>query len=177
MQTRAQIDYVALKEGQVVNHIPNNTVITSKLGLLETLRDYAAAAVTVPNAAAASGSVGAVGEAGFDWFPLTFRLDQPADGIALLEAHDRLIKEGQQQGLTTTSGVVWILKPSSGNCGRGLRLVNDVSELRRECFGDSTTDQQAAEATGTDRTGRPLPSLSPAIAQRYVPDDPGNLGE
>ena len=136
VQTRAQIDYVAFKEGnQLVNHIPNNTVLTSKLGLLETLREH-------------------FGEAHFPpaWFPESYRLDVPSDGLRLLARHDELLKQQQQQPEDSGAQderVIWILKPSGANCGRGIRLVDDAAELRRECFPD-TAPAAATEQNNED---------------------------
>ena len=40
VQGRSAIDYVAHRDGQLVNHIPNNSVLTTKLGLLESLKGH-----------------------------------------------------------------------------------------------------------------------------------------
>lgn len=63
VQTRAQHDYVAHKAGQLVNHIPNNGVITSKKGLLDTLKHHFGD--SFPPA----------------WYPESFDLDNAADGL------------------------------------------------------------------------------------------------
>lgn len=70
---------------------------------------------------------------------------------------------------------VWILKPASANCGRGIRLVTDSQGLRHECFGDPAGDQAPTMETPDGKSappastpGRRLPSLQAAVAQRYV---------
>ena len=123
VQLRSQIDYVAHKEGQLVNHIPNNTVLTSKIGLLETLREYFPEEHFPPK-----------------WFPESFRLDLPSDGLRLLARHDDLLAKKQKIESETNGkadDIIWILKPSSANCGRGIILVSDAAELRKSCFPDA----------------------------------------
>ena len=109
VQGRSQINFVLLKDGQLVNHIPNNDVITTKLGLLETLRGHFGNKFPPP------------------WFPESYRLDQPADAQKLLARNSALLKAQPR--------VVWILKPSDENRGVGIRLVGDEASLRRECGG------------------------------------------
>ena len=41
VQTSTEIDLLSFKEGQqIVNHIPNMTILSSKNGLIQTIRDY-----------------------------------------------------------------------------------------------------------------------------------------
>lgn len=113
---RSQIDYGAHRKGQLVNHIPNNNVITTKLGLLKI---FSARAGPPPS-----------------YLPSTFRLDRPCECLALLREHER------QSGLFASGQgprPIWIVKPTGANCGNGVRLVHELGALRRVCFSGATT--------------------------------------
>ena len=67
VEGRSAINYAQHQDGQLVNHISNNDVITNKIGLLTTLQD--AYGADFPPA----------------FFPMTYRLDRPADVLQMLE--------------------------------------------------------------------------------------------
>jgi len=148
VQGRSAIDYVAHLEGQLVNHIPNNSVVTTKLGLLETLRLHLGDAFPPP------------------WFPESYRLDHPADALRLLARHKQLLAQEASSVVpgSAAPAVVWILKPSGANRGKGIRLVASEDQLRNECFGESAESKQAAAAEAEAEAMLPprvMPPLSP----------------
>ena len=61
------------------------------------------------------------------------------------------------------------MKPTSANCGRGIRLVQGAVELRRECFGDSP------DTNNTNPTPAPVEGAAAAAAAAAVED--GSEGE
>lgn len=86
VERRSDIDYVAHISGQLVCHIPNNEVITTKTSLVNTLLEWAA----VENMAH---SVGEERRGKVPWLPDTYQLACPEDVLALLAMEDELIKE------------------------------------------------------------------------------------
>ncbi len=96
VEGRSAINYAAHKPGQLVNHLPNNDVMTNKIGLLTTLQNHYGTAF--PPA----------------YFPMTYRLDRPADVLAMLEA----TKDGESH---------WIHKPAGKNCGKGIELLKSAA--------------------------------------------------
>eukprot|EP00598_Pedospumella_elongata_P000985 CAMPEP_0184975758 /NCGR_PEP_ID=MMETSP1098-20130426/6898_1 /TAXON_ID=89044 /ORGANISM="Spumella elongata, Strain CCAP 955/1" /LENGTH=912 /DNA_ID=CAMNT_0027498531 /DNA_START=40 /DNA_END=2778 /DNA_ORIENTATION=- len=79
VERRNQIDYIAHVPGQLVCHIPNNDIITTKIGILCTLRDKFCRQ--------APGSAARIHP---PWLPHTYDLESPADCIALLAEEERL---------------------------------------------------------------------------------------
>ncbi|GMH69679.1 hypothetical protein TrST_g3785 [Triparma strigata] len=102
VEGRSAINYAQHQDGQLVNHISNNDVITNKIGLLTTLQD--AYGADFPPA----------------FFPMTYRLDRPADVLQMLENI-----EGDEENK------FWIHKPSGKNCGKGIEVITSeaVKEL------------------------------------------------
>jgi hypothetical protein len=143
VEQRSSIDYTGHKweRGQLVNHIPNNHVITSKLGLLETLRDYCSSAD--------AGVVSAV--PGLPvlpaYFPESYRMDRPAEVLALLGRHAELAKGAGDAPM-------WIFKPVAGNCGRGIRLLSTVQELEELAFKPSADVEAVDTINSTDRDSK-----------------------
>jgi hypothetical protein len=186
VERRSQIDYRAHTAGQLVNHIPNNDCISTKLGLLTTLREKycrvsADSTVRKPT----------------PWLPETYQLDSPADVIAAFEIDDKLLIEkrggpikhitpvdkGNLVSLTEdkennatkvedmfgeivtvsqsvaeaeNGGCLWIYKPSCNNRGRGIRVLQGKKALELICYGK--------------QTGDPLTTFPPSqgILQRYI---------
>jgi hypothetical protein len=79
VERRNQIDYIAHVPGQLVCHIPNNDIITTKIGILCTLRDKFCRQ-----------PAGSTGKLHPPWLPHTYDLESPADCIALLQEEERL---------------------------------------------------------------------------------------
>lgn len=111
VENRGQINYAQLLDGQFVNHIPNNDVITAKVKMFETLRCHEANS----------------GEA-FPWAPTTFLSQRPSERLqALTEA------------MACPDGI-WILKPSRGLGGKGIELVKGAPALRDRLFPEREAD-------------------------------------
>ena len=152
VERRSQIDYKAHVAGQLVNHIINNDVFTTKLGLVNTLRDYFCRTFTLgsSNSGSVSPVKGASTSSGkkqpaatsarisFDdmissttprlptpWLMETYQLDQAIDCAAVL-------KEDEEATANDTAGSIhlWIYKPSCGNRGRGVHVVRGGRELQ-----------------------------------------------
>ena len=79
VERRNQIDYVAHIPGQLVCHFPNNDCITTKIGMLCTLRDKFC-----------KQAPGSTGKLHPPWLPHTYDLESPADCIALIQEEERL---------------------------------------------------------------------------------------
>ena len=111
VERRSQIDYRSHTPGQLVCHIPNNEVITTKIGLLTTLRDKFSkqkkldSNVRLPT----------------PWVPETYQLDVPTDA-ALLDANKELSEKTDSEGKKITP--IWIYKPSL-NRGTASRYLQE----------------------------------------------------
>nr|CAH8830047.1 unnamed protein product [Trichobilharzia regenti] len=106
-----QINYGTFKEGeQIVNHIPNCGLLTNKLGLLLSLRDYerryqnryGRLPIMVMD----------------DFFPTTFIVDDPKEREAYLKIHQSDVSS------------LWICKPIGQNQGKGIFLVRDIEAFK-----------------------------------------------
>ena len=156
VERRSQIDYRAHTPGQLVNHIPNNDCISTKLGLLLTLREKYC---KVPPSCTVRKPT--------PWLPETYQLDSPADVIAMFEVENQLSKDKlEKKGSLNNNkidvevdgdgGCLWIYKPSCNNRGRGIKVLKGKESLSLICYGKNTND--------------PLTTIlpSPGILQRYV---------
>ena len=92
VERRSQIDYRAHTAGQLVNHIPNNDCISTKVGLLQTLREKYC---RVP--------AGSIVRKATPWLPETYQLDSPADVTALFEVENSLIKAKAESSTVTVT--------------------------------------------------------------------------
>jgi hypothetical protein len=126
VERRSQIDYRAHQPGQLVCHIPNNDVITTKLGLLTTLRDKFC-----------KKQPGSTQMVHAPWLPVTYDLDSPAE-IAYL------LKESEDILSSTSREPVWIYKPSCNNRGRGIKVVAALDNLKLICHGKNTGDPETS---------------------------------
>lgn len=111
VETRGQLDYGRHIEGQLVNHIPNNDVITAKTKLVATLRAHQAA----------------TGES-FSWAPSSYVSERPSERLAAL-AEAQANPDG-----------IWILKPSRGLGGKGIEFVRGSAALRERLFPSNEAD-------------------------------------
>ena len=138
VERRSQIDYRSHQPGQLVCHIPNNEVITTKIGLLSTLRNKFCRV-----------SVGSTERKPTPWMPETFHLDIPADVKAALDMDLNVTKD-------SGTAPIWIYKPSSSNRGRGIRVLTGHDSLTEVCLG--------TPASGT----KDAVPASEGIIQRYI---------
>jgi len=163
VERRSELDYVHHRpeRGQLLNHIPNNHVLTTKLGLLATLRDKAAAdGAPMPG-----------------FFPESFRLDHPAEGLALLTRHEALLAEAAAAATTeaTEEQPVWIFKPNGGNCGRGIEVLHTTEQLRAAVFGPAgggaEADAEQAAGGGEEAVAAAAAAARPADRQSQCDKD------
>ena len=78
VERRSQIDYISHTPGQLVNHIPNNDCITTKIELLNTLREKYCQPV-----------LNSTERVSTPWLPETYNLDSEADIIELLQVENQ----------------------------------------------------------------------------------------
>lgn len=160
VERRSQIDYKAHLPGQLVNHIPNNEVITTKIGLVETMRDFYCRPKATP------GQVTQVmNEFCLPWLPETYLLDSPSDCQAMLKSEEDICATTGQEG-------VWIYKPASSNRGRGLKVMRGKTDLQAICKLDRNTCPAATGHmngdSGTIPRQRQFQVSGIGIVQRYI---------
>lgn len=127
VEQRARIDYRRHVEGQLVNHIPNNDVITSKARFLDTARAHEAAGNPAPTG----------------WsHPASYSSERAGERLAALADAEAADAAGAE--------AVWLLKPSRGNGGKGIEIVRGAATLRERLF------PPAADVAGTSRGSRPV---------------------
>jgi hypothetical protein len=128
VERRSQIDYRTHTPGQLVCHIPNNEVITTKIGLLSTLRERFSkqkkldSNVRLPT----------------PWLPETYQLDIPTDVQAVLQEN----KDRTDKGETP----IWIYKPSCMNRGTGIKVISGEEDLKLCCLGKPANKRAGEEA-------------------------------
>jgi len=108
VEGRNQIDFKAHVPGQLVCHIPNNNLITTKTELLQTFRDAHKNYKETP----------------IKWIPETYLLNSPLDCSALIELQETNDKS------ESPVQIIWIYKPSSSNRGRGLKVIEGMQNLK-----------------------------------------------
>jgi hypothetical protein len=85
-------------------------IFASKVGLMKTVRDW-----ELKNKIKG-------GFSSADFFPETYKLDTTKEELSLDESNFmRLKNEG-----------IWIHKPTNANCGRGIRMVDDLKKLKED---------------------------------------------
>ncbi|XP_061592641.1 protein polyglycylase TTLL10 isoform X2 [Cololabis saira] len=118
-EIKSSATYSSFREGkQLVYQIPNNAVLTTKIGLLSSLREYERVSSKVKHG---QGRRRLKMET---FIPTTFRMDVREEREAFFS---------QQDGLTVNEGCIWICKPTGLNQGRGiflLRSQEDAAALR-----------------------------------------------
>ncbi|KAL4441343.1 hypothetical protein ABPG74_013638 [Tetrahymena malaccensis] len=109
VQTTSEIDFFSFKEAtQIVNHIPNINIFTSKVGLVNLLKSYE------EHKKASELEISSK-----DFFPESYQLDMMSDEIAFLTQE-------------TDPNSIWILKPHNNNMGRGIVMIGDIVTFKRE---------------------------------------------
>ncbi|KAG7226896.1 hypothetical protein INR49_022191 [Caranx melampygus] len=114
-ETKSAANYCNFREGeQLIYQIPNNTVLTTKIGLLSSLREYERVSSRV--------NLGrGLRRLKMDEFiPTTFRMDVKNERDAFFT---------QQDGVRSSEGRMWICKPTGLNQGRGIFLLRSPEEL------------------------------------------------
>ncbi|XP_062396094.1 protein polyglycylase TTLL10 [Sardina pilchardus] len=147
-ETKSMATYYNFKEGdQLLFQIPNNKVLTSKIGLLNSLREYDRVSSKV-NCGRGLRSLKMD-----DFFPATFRMDVK---------DEREVFFAQQEKACQATCGVWICKPTDLNQGRGiflLRSPEDISAFRARL-------QTIAENQSSSKLSFRLPQAR--IVQKYV---------
>ncbi|KAA0707086.1 Protein polyglycylase TTLL10 [Triplophysa tibetana] len=114
-----------LAGGQLLYQIPNNKVLTTKIGLLNSLREYERVSSKV--------NYGRVNRRMKieDFFPVTYRMDVKDE------------REAFFNGVCNDKSSMWICKPTGLNQGRGIFLMRTPEEIAafRERL-QGTTEQQ-----------------------------------
>ncbi|KAJ8016654.1 hypothetical protein DPEC_G00009490 [Dallia pectoralis] len=118
-ETKSPATYNNFKEGQqLLYQISNNKVLTTKIGLLSSLREYDRVSSKVKHGR------GLRRLKIEEFFPTTFRMDLREEREAFF---------AQQEGIRDMDMSMWICKPTGLNQGRGiflLRSQNDISAFR-----------------------------------------------
>lgn len=150
VERRSQIDYRAHVPGQLVCHIPNSEIITTKVGLLQSLRDtFCKVAPGAPRRKT-------------PWLPETYILDSPSDVTFLMTANTQAAsKDGRDP--------IWIYKPSCNNRGRGIRVVSGVEALNEICYGKDTGSPESSipKSTGILQRYIEKPLLVPRAGEGF----------
>eukprot|EP01028_Stygiella_incarcerata_P000601 TRINITY_DN1089_c0_g1_i1.p2 TRINITY_DN1089_c0_g1~~TRINITY_DN1089_c0_g1_i1.p2 ORF type:complete len:718 (+),score=207.29 TRINITY_DN1089_c0_g1_i1:3793-5946(+) len=152
VECKPDIDYRRFKEGvQLVNHISNSQVLVTKIGLMQSLRDYVrtmsmrtrAGRVSESSADTRTGSSSSLDDEkmieplkDMAFFPESYRLDAADERKAFIKRANALEEKE----------TVWIIKPNGANQGKGITIVQGPAAVEEEI-----------RAHGTNR-----------LAQRYI---------
>jgi len=119
VEQRSKHDYKRHLEGQFVNHIPNNDVITCKTKLLDTMHAHER-------------------ETGqrFAYHPASYTTERASEKLAALAEAD------------ANPEAVWALKPSRGNGGKGIELVRGAVALRERIWSPTGLQKTAIAGDG-----------------------------
>ncbi|CAL8306416.1 unnamed protein product [Gadus morhua 'NCC'] len=149
-EIKSRANYHHFREGhQLLYQIPNNTVLTSKIGLLSSLRAFERVSTKVNFQGLRRLKME-------QFFPDTFRLDLSEEREAFF-AQQNGVEDGHQ------GACVWICKPTGMNQGKGIFLLKtpeDVAGLRLRL--------QQQQSSKSNRGRANIRSPQAHIAQRYV---------
>ncbi|XP_035881044.1 inactive polyglycylase TTLL10 isoform X2 [Phyllostomus discolor] len=142
-EVKCRDSYGSFREGeQLLYQIPNNRLLTTKIGLLSTLREHSrVVSKTSPSAQAKFLKME-------EFFPETYRLDIKEER----EAFFTLFDETQ----------TWICKPTASNQGKGIFLLRNQEEV--------AALQAKIQSIEEDPSHRKMPFRAPQarIVQRYI---------
>ncbi|XP_041655415.1 protein polyglycylase TTLL10 isoform X2 [Cheilinus undulatus] len=114
-ETKSPANYKNFREGeQLMYQIPNNKVLTTKIGLLSSLREYERVSSKVNHGR------GLRRLKMEEFIPTTFRMDVKEERDAFF---------AQQEGLSFKENQMWICKPTGLNQGRGIFLLKSPEEV------------------------------------------------
>ncbi|KAM3922906.1 inactive polyglycylase TTLL10 [Leptodactylus fuscus] len=106
-ETKSNATYNAFREGeQLLYQIPNNKVLTTKIGLLNSLREYERVMQKINKTRVLKMA---------DFFPETVRLDVKDEAEAFFSTYE--------------DGQTWICKPTGLNQGRGIYLLKNEEQV------------------------------------------------
>jgi hypothetical protein len=170
--TRAQA-----KAAKLLDHIPNACIITTKLGLLQTMRGQSTKAlvsnVGIECSCADVRSMAAAVSRVFPFMPEAYRLDREEECLAVLGRHKQLVEAGVREGVIDP--ILWILKPSGGCAGKGIRLLGEADltlAVAEACAVRAAAEDCASAgqgATNKEHARRLKASLADQmVVQRYL---------
>jgi hypothetical protein len=84
-------------------------IITSKYGIISTMREYEVKNKNLPFSSK-------------QFFPETYRIDLTSEHLSIEE--DTFMK--------TDNSSIWILKPTFANCGKGIKICSNPKKLKNE---------------------------------------------
>nr|XP_046252153.1 protein polyglycylase TTLL10 isoform X2 [Scatophagus argus] len=114
-ETKSAANYCNFREGeQLVYQIPNNMVLTTKIGLLSSLREYERVSSKV------SHGQGLRSLKMDEFIPTTFRMDVKTEREAFF---------AQQEAVSNNENQMWICKPTGLNQGRGIFLLKSQDDV------------------------------------------------
>ncbi|XP_052284509.1 uncharacterized protein LOC127880994 isoform X1 [Dreissena polymorpha] len=129
VESKCKINYGSFKEGeQMVNHLPNSHLLTNKLGLLNSLKEYERVTLST------KGRLPRLRMS--DFHPETYKLDEKSDRDLFLEIY----KDNE----------IWICKPVGMNQGKGIFLLRSREAIMQIL---EEREQRKQEA---QKPGRPL---------------------
>ncbi|XP_054464586.1 protein polyglycylase TTLL10 [Anoplopoma fimbria] len=114
-ETKSPATYCNFREGeQLVYQIPNNKVLTTKIGLVSSLREYERVCSKVNHGQALRRLKME------EFIPTTFRMDVKEEREAFF---------AQQEGVSNNESHMWICKPTGLNQGRGIFLMKSQEDI------------------------------------------------
>ncbi|XP_028265244.1 protein polyglycylase TTLL10 [Parambassis ranga] len=117
-ETKSPADYSNFREGeQLLFQIPNNKLLTTKIGLLSSLRDYERVS---SKARLGQGLRRLKME---EFIPTTFRMDVREEKDAFFSQQDVFL------GVSNKESPMWICKPTGLNQGRGIFLLKSQEDI------------------------------------------------
>ncbi|XP_068607168.1 protein polyglycylase TTLL10 [Brachionichthys hirsutus] len=123
-ETKSSATYSNFREGrQLVFQIPNNAVLTTKIGLLSSLREYERVSSKVNHGQRRQ-------RLKMDEFiPTTFRLDVRAEREAFFAQQEATFDVTSLSGVSMNESQMWICKPTGLNQGKGIFLLKGPEDV------------------------------------------------
>ncbi|XP_045161699.2 protein polyglycylase TTLL10-like isoform X1 [Mercenaria mercenaria] len=129
VECKTRINYGAFREGdQLVNHLPNSHLLTNKLGLLNSLKEYERVTLST------KGRLPRLRMS--DFHPETYKLDEKSDRDLFLEVY----KDNE----------MWICKPVGMNQGKGIFLIRNREAINQ------LLEEREQKKQQPQKPGRPL---------------------
>eukprot|EP00071_Canis_lupus_P041033 XP_022274590.1 inactive polyglycylase TTLL10 isoform X1 [Canis lupus familiaris] len=149
-EVKCRDNYYSFREGeQLLYQIPNNKLLTTKIGLLSALREYSRVVNKIHKTSLCAQAKVLKME---EFFPETYRLDIRDDREAFFTLFDAVPTENQ----------IWICKPTASNQGKGIFLLRNQEEV--------AALQVKAQSIEDDPIYRKMPFRAPQarVVQRYI---------
>ncbi|KAI3357133.1 hypothetical protein L3Q82_015596 [Scortum barcoo] len=129
-ETKSPVNYCNFREGeQLVYQIPNNKVLTTKIGLLSSLREYERVCSKVNH------GLGLRGLKMEEFIPTTFRMDVREEREAFFAQQEGKGPEHltyinlKRISVSNNESHMWICKPTGLNQGRGIFLLKSQEDV------------------------------------------------